>query len=336
MTLLEQILHDRAEDGDDDATTLWSLYDATDKILQPFHTWVSTKYGNYTDHGRLHVEAVKYAAGKLLLNPQGLSSLEIYLLLTAVIWHDIGMISGRAGHEKEVSDIISKVGDGLLSDPGYRRIVEEIIKAHSGKSGLEGPRWDEKLPTPSGGVQSVFPRALAAIVRFADEISENRSRINQVGRADVANDHRIYWEYANCIPVSDPEPNRERVMIKIEIDSDLIAERFICDDRHAQNAIADDGTISLIEYIICRLQKMNNERAYCKARFDRFSAIQEITARITIIKDHHRLPAYDDVSFSFGDSGLLAGSGYPDIKIFTEFFSSNPEWMPENLEKALT
>ena len=74
--------------------------------------------GLLTDHGVEHVKMVIQNAGKLVGDMQykRLNGYEIYLLLLAIHFHDVGNVCGRQEHEKKIDDIITALGDRLPLD----------------------------------------------------------------------------------------------------------------------------------------------------------------------------------------------------------------------------
>ena len=144
---------------------------------------------------------------------------------------------------------------------------------------------------------------------------------------NIPEDHKIYWEYASCISASRPDPARERVVITLEVQIDKALVLFPCNE-FAQRADVV-GKIPLIEYLLCRLEKMNNERFYCNLAFARYLSIRELEARFTILNGTSRVKDYE-LTTIFTDSGL-SGSPYPEIKIFEESFAQHPEWQTARL-----
>jgi len=323
---LEKELERRAE-NDADAKKFWGQYSVVKRHLTDnFYPWIHDNSPYFTDHGEKHVESVIRTASALLIRDLGpeeksrLKSLDLFLLLSAIIWHDVGMVFKRFGHAEEVERITSEVKDLAFGDPTIHRLIVQIAKAHSGKEGLEVPELEQDWD----GAQSsytVYPRALAAIVRFADEVSENRSRISQALLKKVPNENRIYWEYANCITASRPDPPRERIIISLEIQEAAALESYLCPEElrlYGNNS----EEISLIEYIIRRLEKMNNERSYCAPEFNRYITIKEIEVRMSLLGRVDRIPGYD-LNIILGDLGLSQG-GYPEVEIFQQFFNEYP------------
>jgi hypothetical protein len=217
---------------------------------------------------------------------------------------------------------------GFPSVP-IHRLVDEIAQAHAGPSGLNIPRLLEDTSTAHRSYQ-LYPRALAAIVRFADEVSENHSRVSHALLNDVPGANQVYWQYASCISASVPDPSRERVVVTFEIPADKIASKFPCAEYPDR---IKDGCLTLIEYIICRLEKMNNERAYCGPRFARYCSINHIEVRFTVVQGTKRIDQFEQ-TVTLNDAALGEDS-YPNIRVFDEFFAKHPAWQPSKIEEAL-
>ena len=85
--------------------------------------------GLLTDHGVEHVKMVIQNAGKLVGDMQykRLNGYEIYLLLLAIHFHDVGNVCGRQEHEKKIDDLLSflrfvvPVFKDLINLPGFRQ-----------------------------------------------------------------------------------------------------------------------------------------------------------------------------------------------------------------------
>jgi len=330
---LEAALERRASTEKKDAEILWNKYKAVkDYLAEEYYRWVQAKCPFFTDHGENHIQSVIQAASLLLkkhLNPGSkseLSSLDIFLILSAILWHDVGNVLGRSEHASRVGEMTNKIRRLGFPNIDIQRLVEEISKAHAGEDGLNIPRLYEDCTINQ--TYTVYPKALAAIVRFADEISEDRTKISQSLLPEIPDENRIFWEYANCISASKPEPERYRVVVTVAIQDDVAIRKFRCPEQ-CRNRADSGGNISLIEYVVCRLEKMNNERAYCALGFSRYVSIMEIVARFTMLRGTERVENYElEVNFS--------QSGYPNIPIFDNFFERHPNWQPEKIREVLT
>jgi len=305
-------------------------------LLDNFYDWVQASCPFFTDHGRNHVQSVINTTSRMLedtanTDNSSFTSVETFLLLSGILWHDVAMVHGRSGHASRVKDVMSKFRNSF-PNPDFARIVYEIAKSHSGTTGLKIPRAEEFLSL-GNETHQVHPRRLAAILRFADEISENRSRISYHLIDSVPDKNRIFWEYANAITSSRPDVENDRVVIAYSIEKSVVTQRFPCVEFPTRVDL--DGTISLIEYIVCRLEKVNNERIYCSQFSLPFIGFSEVQAEITIVNDLERLADYDALVFTFRDGGLYKPGEYPNTDIFDLFFKENSNWRPDQLSKAL-
>lgn len=333
---LEEALALLAEKNDLDAQELAPRYKAMKLYLEKqYYPWIQATCPYYTDHGVNHVNSVIRAASGLLerhLDPdgKGLNAIEIFLVLAAILWHDVGNALGRSGHADRIPEMTAEIRNLAFPDPALHRIVVEIAQAHAGPDGLSKARAEADCTLVR--TVTVFPRALAAIVRFADEISENRSRISLALMPKVPDESQIYWQFANCVTASRPDPLRDRVVLTIEVQDVVAPQRFLCPHELSSRADASKQ-MSLIQYLILRLEKMNNELAYCEPEFrGRYGTIREILVRLSIIADTKLLNGYD-LEFALAGNGL-AQATYPSIEVFDHFFEKYPTWRPEAIDAA--
>lgn len=334
---LEEELRARAR-KDPDAEDLWNRYTTMKSYLdREYYPWIQANCPFYTDHGDLHIRSVIHSASQLLdahlkktARQSELSSLDLFLVLAAILWHDVGNVYGRSGHAKKVAEMTREIKALGFPNPDIHRLVNEIAIAHGGENGLDTPREREDCST-SHKSYSVYPLALAALVRFADEVSENQSRISHALLPSVPAENRIYWEYASCIAASLPDAARQRVRVSVNIPIESATAVLPCKDYRDRFGTDD---LSLIEYVVCRFEKMNNERAYCSPRFSRYVSIREIEVLFTLTHNDARVDDYEEVVV-FGDGGLRQDS-YPAIDVFGPFFSDHPKWKPDEIKKATT
>jgi hypothetical protein len=333
---LEQVLILLAE-KDEDAKQLLPRYQAMKLYLEKeYYPWIQATCPYYTDHGAGHVNSVISAASGLLerhLDPKGLglNAIEIFLLLAAILWHDVGNAVGRDGHADRIPEMTAEIKKLGFPDPAIHRIVVEIAKAHAGSDGLSKARSEADCAVAR--TVTVYPRALAAIVRFADEISENRSRISLALISQVPPESQIFWQFANCITASRPDPSRERVVLTIEVPDVAAPQRFPCPNALLHRADTSKQ-MSVIQYLISRLEKMNNERAYCEPEFrSRYVTVREIVVRLSIVADTQLLNGYE-LEFALAGSGLAEQANYPSIDVFDRFFAQHPNWQPEAIDAA--
>ena len=324
---LEDLLQAKTAASECQGCSLRDSYVAMKSYLERhYYPWISSNCPWYTDHGKEHVTSVMHTAGLLLssVQPDSLTCLDVFLLLVAIIWHDVGMVADRSTHADMTGAFIEKVREFCLSDQTLHRLVSLMVTAHSGEDKWSSLQPSEPVDPCSHKTCTVNPQSLAAVLRFADEVSETRNRISPVQLPNVPIDQRIFWEYAHCVTASRPEPLRRRLLLAAEVQHESALARFPCPANLLHRADTS-GQISLIEYFVCRLEKMNNERAYCFPYLTRYADIRTIEVRLTILQGTDAKWHIDDLII--GDGGL-SSSGYPSIDVFEPFFSAYPELRP--------
>ncbi|CAA6692639.1 MULTISPECIES: hypothetical protein [unclassified Lentimonas] len=263
--------------------------------------------GIYTDHSIKHFEAVIRYAGKLLaISPEDtfigneklpINPYEVYLLLVSILLHDAGMIFKRSGHPKRANAIMKSMGPLAFTDSFERMEVAKITAAHGGevvdkatgiitKDTIGQP--DLKEDDALGGI--LFrPKLLAAIVRFSDEICEDRSRAGRfMIENDVLPEHSvIFHRYAHSI--SNVSVDHLSKTVRIEY-------RLLVEDVKSQYGknIAENGEIEkeyIIDEISERLEKMYHELIYCRNFMYQVVDLRSIRAAIEIIDDSGDFPA---------------------------------------------
>ncbi|WP_165233532.1 HD domain-containing protein [Aquisphaera insulae] len=336
--LLERAIAKRAR-ADREAAILKTSYDSIWNYLEAnYYPWVQANCPYFTDHGEAHIRSVINSAGELsqkwLEFKKGqpyLTALDIYLILTAILWHDVGMVIDRATHAELVYKMTDEVSE-FFPNPPVKNLVSRIAQAHKGASSLNSLKVDD-LCTIKGSAYTVNTAMLAAIVRFADEISENHTRASRQVLATVPEDQKIYWLYALSVASCIAVPKRERVVVDYQFDADKVVSRW--PDRDFESFRSpEDKKIDVLTYALCRLEKMNNEREYCLRNFIAIAPIREIEARFSIIKDGRPLAGFEPQAIILKGGGMDAG-GYPSIPIVRDFFNNHPSWKIEAVVGAI-
>lgn len=337
MSKLESALEELAKD-DEIAEELYHQYSTTYSYLQDeYYKWIQSNpdCSYFSDHGESHIQTVIHQAGELLNDelkkPENgsLSCVDIYVLLSSIIWHDVGMVEERAGHENFPSEIADEIQRTLFPNSGIQSVVSRISRGHTGDTGLSIPS-SKKAVTMGHKTYHLHPKALAAILRFADEISENENRVSSADAVidQVPEDARIYWEFAKSITAIAVDLERERITVNIELEWDQAIQTYICPDDYQQRA--NDGEITLIEYIVCRLEKMNNEKIYCAPEFYKYAYIREIEARFAIDKGKNEGGEKEEIQITqvLGEGGVKQND-YPEVNIYDDFFDENEDLQPD-------
>lgn len=246
----------------------------------------------YTKHDIKHVDDVIRMAGRLLglgkSESVTLEPFEVYVLLLAILLHDAGNAVARQGHEKHAHEILAEIGALIDLEPLERRQIALIAQAHGGT--VEGDkdtigRLLKESRTEIAGC-TLRPQALAAVLRFADELADNPRRADEqaLGAAGDASGAAIHNQFCKAINV-EVDPQGRDVKIGFLIDRELLDREY--------TLIEGENTrqILLVDYIAERLQKCDRERRYCGrflydlARFDRIRVRVDIADRHEIVKE---------------------------------------------------
>lgn len=255
--------------------------------------------GYLTDHGPEHIKTVIQRASRLADSPGCiLTAYEVYVLLVGIQIHDVGNIFGREEHELQSETIMDQLSLLLGDDTGEKHAIYKIAAAHSGYSNGNKDKISKLLETNSLLGHDIRPRLLAALLRFADELADDRTRAARflMDSGGVPTESEIHHHYA-CALCS----------VKTEMPGDSVVLHF---ELTLQGACATFGKgaeeVYLLDEIFERTLKMHRERIYC-TRFLRPSiTIDKINVTIRVYG-----PRYS------GDPRIityrLEESGYPEI-----------------------
>ncbi|HEV3341845.1 MAG TPA: hypothetical protein VG125_15870 [Pirellulales bacterium] len=260
-----------------------------------------TEHGYLTDHGEAHIRtligraaALIYADGAPQFDPY-----EIYLLLQAAHFHDVGNIYGRAGHERRMSDVIAALGPLLGDDAPERRAIQQIAGAHGGT--IDGSRDTITILPPFEHVlnKPVRFQALAATLRFADELADDYTRAARflLEHNQIPQSSEVFHKYAHAL--HSVVVNRDHRTVRLEF-------QFTKDDATRLFGKAQ-STVFLLDEIYARTLKMHFERIYCMRFMWDVARLDSIEVRIRIYNDNSSpSPMRDPIGYR------LAERGYPD------------------------
>lgn len=260
--------------------------------------------GFLTDHGPEHIKAVISRASDLVHpNPEKiLTPYEIFILLLAAHLHDVGNIFGRKGHEKKHDEVIGKLKEIARVDNFEWRCIRQIAQAHGGYIKRENGEKDKdkihELAEKHGiGGKNVFPRKIAAILRFADEMAEERGRAARflLDTGSLPKCSQVFHKYASCITHLEIDAAAGTIILKYEVSESDALEQY---GKGASECF-------LIDEIYDRTLKTHLECIYCM-RFTRSHiAISSIKVVIEIV-DVAGTAVLQEISY------VLAEAGYPN------------------------
>jgi hypothetical protein len=292
----------------------------------------------FTDHGIDHFDRViKYAGALLDLRPEStvaktetggdaykkLDPYEVFLLLMAILLHDAGNAYGRQGHEKRAFRLLGEMGANLVNDNFERRLIADLAEVHGGsnerggKDTIGAKQWKDKMHYLDTDYR---PKLIAAIVRFADEVCEDRTRTPNflLGQGVLPSASRPYHYYAEAICSSRVDTRDKSILLSYQIPFDRL---FL-------NKGGDDGEEeTLVDVIVQRLAKMDKERRYCDRYMSELVQIRRIRANLAIVNEDYEA----DLEANF----VIQDEGYPgeDCDYLARFRREHEDWCPHKLSE---
>lgn len=223
------------------------------------------KDGGYlNDHGPDHISKVILRASQLISeSPIRFSPYEIYILLMAIHIHDIGNILGREGHEINSLEIINKYGINAGQDRIEWDCIFEIAESHGGSPKDKISELSEEQILDF----SIRKPILAAILKLADELAEDRTRASrfQLEEGLIPVQAELYHKYSHCLHSVKIDIKTKQIYLSFDVE-----ENDLC--RQYAKKVDKDGNVTeevfLIDEIYSRTYKTHLERMYCM-RFTR-------------------------------------------------------------------
>jgi hypothetical protein len=280
----------------------------------------------FTSHGPDHFEKVIEFAGYLIglsdsdeRDELPLRPYEVYLLLCAILMHDAGNLYGRSGHEKLAFKILADATPN--ADRFELKTIAQIAEAHGGHTNKGDKDTIGEIASDETAYlsKSFRPKLLAALVRFADEICEDRTRAAKILlEGDALGESSAFHKYADSI---------QSVSVDIADRSVVISFCFSKDDALVQYR-KSGADVFLLDEIIARLGKMNAERIYCNRYYGEVVTIRRIRATIDVVDDNM------DVVLRL--SVLIHDVGYPTNLPAVEASSDNENFTGATLAHRLS
>lgn len=252
--------------------------------------------GRYTKHDIGHVDDVIETAGLMLgLGLEGvvpaakhLSAYECFVLLVAILLHDAGNAIRRKGHEKKAAEILREVGEAVGLSAIEHKMIASIAQAHGGEMEDGDKETITRIlsdPIPSIQGIEVHARRLAALLRLADELSENHTRADEVALESEATPHLSILANLYCRAINRKiDFGGKSIHLEFTIDKSLLSRSFTIPDK-------DLGTrdILFVDYIAERLEKCESERRYCNRFLSGFATYDRIRAKLVIMNGDHEI-----------------------------------------------
>ena len=251
-----------------------------------------------TDHGPKHVQSVILHSLDIIKSSNELNGYEIFLLLIAIHFHDVGNIYGREEHEQKIANILDNSEDEFNLDIAEREIITSIATAHGGT--IDEDKDTIRYIVADQEYDSVLirPKLLAAILRFADEISDDISRSFTNNEIEIPKENEVYHAYSNSLSPVSINGNTIKFHYRIQYNDAI----------HKLGKGKD--FIYLYDEIFIRLSKCMCELEYCRKYSDGIIKINTLDIQIDIIKKDSTFKPFKREFFR------LSLHGYPNKSSF--------------------
>jgi hypothetical protein len=250
--------------GPTDGANLWSLYvRAREKIVREVLPNIPGAEPFLTDHTQRHIENVLDNVDRLVgedvftRDHPHLNGADAYLLCLCVLFHDVGNVYGREGHERNIGKVYSWTREGERPPLQERFIVIKAAGAHSGKTDAGSRDTIADLPESLDlDGHPVHLQEIAAVLRFADELAEGPQRTSffMHDLFGYPPENEIHHEYAAITNVFIDRGNG-----RIALTYDIRIDR-------SEGAPAEivERLRTLLEYTFKRIMKLDQERQYAR------------------------------------------------------------------------
>ena len=190
------------------------------------------------------------------------------------------------------------LGDKISLDTAERLMVCDIATAHGGY--VLGSTQDKDTLRPLKSIDNcngitIRPALLAAILRFADELSDDKTRCNRfLGElGTIPRENKIFHAYSAALA-------------PITFNGNVIDFKYYIPYEQSQQRIPDEDGSYLYDEIMKRLQKCMRELEYCRKYAEGFIRITTLNVELNVMDP--RITHRPKVSTRFS----LRLSGYPN------------------------
>jgi len=221
------------------------LQNLDNRIREDYLKFWQAHAPHYTDHSETHCEAVEINLNELIPNnvKERMNEYEIFLLLSSVLLHDIGMMCAvkagektedvRSKHHERSQEFISKNLTDLLNSH-ERLIIGEISYAHVDSVPIERIDHTKIIRHRKLGDTKIRVRFLASLLRFGDacDICHTRTSEEFVGLSKLPEESAFHHSLHERVSGISFDQQNKSIELSINIESkdeETICSRFIVD-----------------------------------------------------------------------------------------------------------
>lgn len=273
-------------------------YNSIKKKLAPIHDEVKSVVAKIDPsiflnaHGVSHIKMVIEKATMLLSN-EGviLTAYEMYFLLLAIQFHDIGhIINGRNTHAIDSNRIISKIDDSLLGIV-EKKAIFQIASAHSGK---ENPIGQLPLENTISNERIRF-RLISALVRLADELADGTERASSFLLENdlIPPKSEIYHIFSSCLDSCVPQFDYHAIDMKFYLNEKRAIKKFK----------KKDTEIYLVDEIYIRTMNTFTECLYYNRFVPESLRINSVHVEINFLNTETLMNFHETIKYKIEEQG---------------------------------
>lgn len=266
----------KRELGNAEGQGLFAHYVRAKNDLPPIWERVVAAEPMLTDHGPRHIQNVLKNAERLI-DKDSFTGIELYSLVMMILFHDVGNIFGREGHERRIAKVYDELRAGKNPPAQEKYIVVQGAGAHSGTARDGSADTLKDLADHQLEGCPVRLQQLAAVLRFADELAEGPQRTSDYMWRTHGYDKAsaIYHHYARVTSVMIDRGN-ERVALTYNFD-------LRSKDGSIEHLMSELD--ALLRFAFRRIQKLDQERKYARFYSDALAPFKTVHAQLNFLID---------------------------------------------------
>ncbi|WGQ15035.1 HD domain-containing protein [Sphingobacterium faecium] len=311
--------------GDSKGNQFYNNYcTARDYLVDNIYGQIQGVEKDLTDHSEKHIYNVLSNVEKLMESSlDNLAGVELYCLMVMILFHDVGNISGRDEHNKNIHAVYNHARKKDVKFNQERRIITSAAKAHCGKT-ASGSRDTLKEVALSENLEGhkVRLQELAAILRLADELAEGLQRTStyMIDKSKISEGSKIFHKYASVTTVFIDKGN-SRIVLSYDID--------ICENDLVNSAELKE----LLDMIFHRIHKLDEERRYCKHYSHFLNDFKHTEVSLNFTYEGEESENIEAIKFTLPDKFPIPGEADFEMSSFVD--KTLKEFCLENLIEGI-
>ena len=247
--------------------------------------------GLLTDHGPEHIRTVIRRASELVsVKSCRLTSYEMFILLMAIHFHDVGNIKGRENHEIRSGEFYKELGKLASIDATERHYFVNIAQAHGGKKKDKLEYLEKELKLLGHPVRI---QLLASILKLADELADEYTRATKISWADVPKESQVFHKFAFALKTVDINHATNTIELDFWLDKENVTSKY------GKGA----SEVFLVDEIKERTYKTHLERLYCMRFMADEIKLNSVSVKINFLEPDSLEPFHEPIGYRLEEKG---------------------------------